>query len=93
MPVHKFIIGQKVRFRFIFGLLARRDETFVVSRQLPETGGVFQYQIECEIDGHNGSHARISSPIYRLSRRSRRCERPFHRSVARLIEMRQKHAR
>ena len=32
---------------------ARRDERFVVTRQLPETGGVFQYHVKSEIDGHN----------------------------------------
>jgi hypothetical protein len=33
--------------------MGRRDETFVVTRQLPETGGVFQYHLKSEIDGHN----------------------------------------
>jgi hypothetical protein len=53
MPAHKFIIGQKVRFKPDYGQMGRRDETFVVTRQLPETGGVFQYHLKSEIDGHN----------------------------------------
>jgi hypothetical protein len=31
MPVHKFIIGQKLRFKPDFGQMAHRDETFVVT--------------------------------------------------------------
>ena len=53
MPAHKFIIGQKVRFKPDYGQMGRRDDTFVVTRQLPETGGVFQYHLKSEIDGHN----------------------------------------
>jgi hypothetical protein len=33
------------------GQVGSRDELFVVVRQLPETGGVFQYEIKSEIDG------------------------------------------
>jgi hypothetical protein len=50
---HKFIIGQKVRFTSGLGQVTQRGETFVVSRQLPETGGMFQYHVKSEIDGHN----------------------------------------
>jgi hypothetical protein len=34
------------------GQFANRREVFIVVRQLPETGGMFQYQIKSEIDGH-----------------------------------------
>jgi hypothetical protein len=52
MPVHKFGVGQKVRFTPEMGQVASRGETFVVVRQLPEAGGTFQYQIKSELDGH-----------------------------------------
>ncbi len=52
MPAHKFVVGQKVAFRPEEGQLANRREVFIVVRQLPETGGMFQYQIQSEIDGH-----------------------------------------
>jgi hypothetical protein len=52
MPVHKFAVGQKVRFTLEMGQLANRGETFVIVRQLPEASGVFQYQIKSEMDGH-----------------------------------------
>jgi hypothetical protein len=52
MPGHKFAVGQKVRFSPDFGQTANRGELFVVARQLPESGGVFQYEIKSEIDGH-----------------------------------------
>jgi hypothetical protein len=53
MVLHHFAIGQKVRFKPDYGQMARRDETFVVTRQLPEASGVFQYHVKSEIDGHN----------------------------------------
>ena len=52
MPAHKFIAGQKVAFHPELGQVANRGEVFIVVRQLPETGGMFQYQIKSEIDGH-----------------------------------------
>ena len=52
MSVHKFAVGQKVRFAPEMGQVANRGESFVVVRQLPEAGGVFQYQIKSENDGH-----------------------------------------
>jgi hypothetical protein len=52
MPEHKFAVGQKVRFSPAMSQAANRGELFVVVRQLPETGGVFQYEIKSEIDGH-----------------------------------------
>ena len=52
MQSHKFSVGQKVAFRPDLGQLANRGEVFVVVRQLPESEGVFQYQIKSEEDGH-----------------------------------------
>ncbi len=52
MPAHKFVVGQRVAFRPEDGQLVNRREVFIVVRQLPETGGMFQYQIKSEIDGH-----------------------------------------
>ena len=52
MSAHKFAVGQKVAFRPEGAQLVNRREVFIVVRQLPETGGMFQYQIKSEIDGH-----------------------------------------
>jgi hypothetical protein len=52
MPAHKFVVGQKVAFRPDVGQSANRGEVFTVVRQLPETGGMFQYEIKSQIDGH-----------------------------------------
>jgi hypothetical protein len=52
VPAHRFLVGQKVAFRPEDGQLFNRREVFAVVRQLPETGGMFQYQIKSEIDGH-----------------------------------------
>ena len=53
MPTHKFAVGQKLRFSPDMGQIAHRGETFVVVRQLPEAGGVLQYLIKSENDGHD----------------------------------------
>jgi len=52
MSAHKFVVGQRVAFRPEGGQLVNRREVFIVARQLPETSGMFQYQIKSEIDGH-----------------------------------------
>jgi hypothetical protein len=52
MQSHKFAVGQKVAFRPDLGQLANRGEVFVIERRLPETEGVFQYEIKSEMDGH-----------------------------------------
>jgi hypothetical protein len=52
LPAHKFAVGQKVRFTPEMGQVANRGEIFVVARQMPETGGVFQYEIKSQSDGH-----------------------------------------
>jgi hypothetical protein len=54
MPVHKFAIGQKVRFKSDPGQAGTsgRAEAFIVAQQLPDAEGVYQYRIESEVDGH-----------------------------------------
>ena len=52
MAAHKYLVGQKVAFHPELGQLANRGEVFIVMRQLPEAGGVFQYEIKSEMDGH-----------------------------------------
>ena len=51
MSAHKFAVGQRIAFRPEGAQLVNRREVFIVVRQLPETGGMFQYQIKSEIDG------------------------------------------
>ena len=51
MPAHKFRVGQKVRFSPDMGQDGRGN--FTVVRLLPETGGVLQYQIKSDLDGHD----------------------------------------
>jgi hypothetical protein len=53
MPAHKFALGQKVSFWPDHDQSASRGETFIVVRQLPETAGLFQYQLQSEADGHS----------------------------------------
>jgi hypothetical protein len=55
MPVHKFLIGQKVVFQPELGQVANRGEVFIVIRQLPESDGAFQYQIKSEMDAPYGT--------------------------------------
>ena len=52
MPVHKFLIGQKVVFQPELGQVANRGEVFIVIRQPRESDGAFQYQIKSEMDAH-----------------------------------------
>jgi hypothetical protein len=53
MATHKFAVGQTVRFS------PDRDQEpatkgglFKIVRLLPEAGGVLQYRVKSEIDGH-----------------------------------------
>ena len=48
MPAHKFAVGQKVPFSPDMGQDGRGS--FTVVRLLPEAAGVFQYQVQSEID-------------------------------------------
>jgi hypothetical protein len=52
MPTDKFGSRSEGCLRPEFGQVAARGEIFTVIRQLPETDGVFQYQIKSETDGH-----------------------------------------
>ena len=50
--MHKFAVGQKVRFTPDLGQDAKPGAVFIVVRQLPEAAGLPQYQIKSETDGH-----------------------------------------
>ena len=52
MATHKFAVGQTLRFSPSLGEDSRRKGCYKVVRQLPETGGIFQYRIKSETDGH-----------------------------------------
>ena len=51
MATYKFAVGQAVHFSPGIGRDSKKGRYKVV-RQLPETGGVLQYRIKNEIDGH-----------------------------------------
>ena len=53
MALHKFVVGQKVRFSPDLGQAPTvgRGETFTVFRLLPEAAGLPQYQISSDLDG------------------------------------------
>jgi hypothetical protein len=51
MATHKFAVGQALHFSPGIGGDSKQGRYKVV-RQLPETGGVLQYRIKNEIDGH-----------------------------------------
>ena len=50
MATHKFAVGQTLHFSP--GHRGEGKGRYKVVRQLPETGGIFQYRIKSEIDGH-----------------------------------------
>ena len=50
MATHKFAVGQALHFSP--GLGGDGKGRYKVVRQLPETGGIFQYRIKSEMDGH-----------------------------------------
>jgi hypothetical protein len=54
MALHKFVVGQKVRFSPDLGQAgaAGRGETFTIVRLLPEAAGLLQYHISSDLDGH-----------------------------------------
>lgn len=52
MATHKFAVGQALHFSPGIGGDSKGKGRYKVVRQLPETGGVFQYRIRNEIDGH-----------------------------------------
>jgi hypothetical protein len=49
MATHKFAVGQALHFSPSHG--AEGKGRYKVVRQLPETGGMFQYRIKSELDG------------------------------------------
>ena len=53
MATHKFAVGQTVRFSPDRDQEpATKGELFKIVRLLPEAGGVPQYRVKSEIDGH-----------------------------------------
>ena len=52
MATHKFAVGQALHFSPGPGEDRSSKGRYKVVRQLPETGGVFQYRIKSEMDGH-----------------------------------------
>jgi hypothetical protein len=55
MTVHKFAIGQVVRFtpdRTEREQINRGQRQFKIVRLLPETASVFHYRVKSQLDGH-----------------------------------------
>ena len=52
MATHKFAVGQTLHFSPGLGGDNKRQGRYKVVRQVPETGGIFQYRIKSEMDGH-----------------------------------------
>jgi hypothetical protein len=52
MATHKFAVGQALHFSPGIGGDSKGKGRYKVVRQLPETGGLFQYRIKSETDGH-----------------------------------------
>ena len=52
MATHKFAVGQALHFSPGPGEDRNGKGRYRVVRQLPESGGVFQYRIKSEMDGH-----------------------------------------
>ena len=52
MATHKFAVGQALHFSPGLGGDSKGKGRYKVVRQLPETGGIFQYRIKSEMDGH-----------------------------------------
>ena len=51
MAMHKFAVGQALHFSPGLGGDNKGKGRYKVVRQLPETGGIFQYRIKSETDG------------------------------------------
>ena len=69
MSAHKFVVGQRVAFRPQNGQLVNRRGVFIVARQLPETGGMFQ-----KGSNNNRPDAFVASGgAWAVSSPSRRC--------------------
>ena len=52
MATHKFAVGQALHFSPGPGGDRNGKGRYKVVRQLPEAGGIFQYRIKSEVDGH-----------------------------------------
>jgi len=52
MATHKFAVGQTLHFSPGLGGDSKGRGRYKVVRQLPETGGILQYRIKSEMDGH-----------------------------------------
>jgi len=52
MATHIFAVGQTLHFSPGLGGDSKRQGRYMVVRQVPETGGIFQYRIKSEMDGH-----------------------------------------
>jgi len=52
MATHKFVVGQTLHFSPGPGGDSKGKGRYKVVRQLPETGGILQYRIKSEMDGH-----------------------------------------
>ena len=52
MAAHKFAVGQALYFSPGLSGDRRKKGRYRVVRQLPETGGMLQYRIKSEMDGH-----------------------------------------
>jgi hypothetical protein len=51
MAQHKYSIGQTVSFTPDRHTDASARGSYTIVRTLPETGGVFQYQVKAKVDG------------------------------------------
>jgi len=52
MATHKFAVGQALHFSPGLGGDSKGKGRYKDVRQRPETGGIFQYRIKSEVDGH-----------------------------------------
>ena len=52
MSVHKFAVGQTVRFSPDRGQEGAVRGSFTVVRLLPEAAKIFQYRVKSQLDGH-----------------------------------------
>ena len=52
MTIHKFAVGEAVRFSPDRGQEYTGDELFEIVRMLPEARDAHQYRIKSQIDGH-----------------------------------------
>ncbi len=52
MATHKFAVGQALQFSPGIGGGSKGRGRYKVVQQLPETGGMLQYRIKSETDGH-----------------------------------------